>query len=268
MHEFGRFAIVVAHPDDEVLWMSSLVAKAEKVVICFGDIPSRPAMSERRRAAVAALPHPGIEFLDLSESEVFSSAQWPEPAETPFGLETKRRPYSMAGYDDSRYRNNYLRLVERFTATLRGFDSVVTHNPWGEYGHEEHVQVFRAVEATSRELGFAVWVSCYVGNKTLQLMRRHLHRLGTQTPLLPTDAETYAAFRDIYHREGVWTWSPTYPLPACEVFYRLRGPEARDTQDTVRHLICCHFPWTGSDPSQAQSSLRSRIAARVRRLLS
>lgn len=182
MHEFGRYAIVVAHPDDEVLWMSSLVAKAEKVVIYFGHIPSRPALSEGRRAAVAALPHPRIEFLDLSETEVFSTAQWPEPAETPFGLATKRRRYSMAGYDEARYRDNYRCLVQQFGATLKGFDSAVTHNSWGEYGHEEHVQVFRAVEATSRELGFAVWVSCFVSNESLQRMWRNLRRVGTQTP--------------------------------------------------------------------------------------
>lgn len=30
-------AVVVAHPDDEALWLSASLAQADRVVFCFGD---------------------------------------------------------------------------------------------------------------------------------------------------------------------------------------------------------------------------------------
>ena len=52
-------------------------------------------------------------------------------------------------------------LKDLLRARLGDCRNVITHNPWGEYGHEDHVQVFRAVTALQAELGFAVWVSGY-----------------------------------------------------------------------------------------------------------
>ena len=34
------YAIVVAHPDDEILWASSIIKNAKKVIICFGKTSS------------------------------------------------------------------------------------------------------------------------------------------------------------------------------------------------------------------------------------
>ena len=33
-------------------------------------------------------------------------------------------------------------------------ETIFTHNPWGEYGHEEHIQVFRVIMALSKELTY------------------------------------------------------------------------------------------------------------------
>ena len=49
-------AVVVAHPDDEALWLSSVVTSADRVVFAFGDVFNEPQKSEARRRAVAALP--------------------------------------------------------------------------------------------------------------------------------------------------------------------------------------------------------------------
>jgi hypothetical protein len=60
--------VVVAHPDDKALWLSSVVASAGRVVFCFGAAFERPQLSEARRRAVAALPLADIVDLAIPES--------------------------------------------------------------------------------------------------------------------------------------------------------------------------------------------------------
>jgi len=49
--------IVAAHPDDEVLWFSSVVTRVEKVFICFMGNPNRPGLGRGRRAALEQPPN-------------------------------------------------------------------------------------------------------------------------------------------------------------------------------------------------------------------
>src|SRR5580765_529365 len=48
-------AVVVAHPDDEVLWFSSLVAKVGRIVTCYGPNPKVAERGEQRRRVVRAI---------------------------------------------------------------------------------------------------------------------------------------------------------------------------------------------------------------------
>jgi hypothetical protein len=244
-------AIVMAHPDDEALWASSILAQAWRVVLCFGDVPSKPTHSAGRRQAIAAFPRE-VEHLALSEAEVFDSADWPVPAETPQGLAVRR---------GKRYRANHARLVELLTERLRGCRNVVTHNPWGEYGHEEHVQVLRAVEAASCAVGFRIWVSCYYSNKSEALMRRHLARLGPPTPPLATDSAFGAKLQRLYTEAGCWTWFDDYVWPESEVFYPWPGPgEAVAPRPGSVHLV--NFVWLDWPKRKVRGPLPLRLARR------
>ncbi|CAN5710582.1 hypothetical protein BH23PSE1_BH23PSE1_02480 [soil metagenome] len=214
-----RCAVVMAHPDDEVLWASAVLGRAGRIVLCFGEVASKPALGAGRRRAMAAFPLPGAVHLDLAESEVFGGADWPLPEETPAGLAVRRRPGAMAGFSQARYEANQARLAGLLTERLRGCADVVTHNPWGEYGHEEHVQVLRAVAAAQASLGFRIWVTGYCSDKSAPLMRRHLARLGPPTPPLPTDPALGDRLRRLYQETGCWTWFDDYVWPETEVFY-------------------------------------------------
>ena len=78
----SRNAVVVAHPDDEALWLSAVVASVERVVFGFGAAFDKPQRSEARRQAVAALPLSGIVNLEIPESTLRERlAKWktPEP---------------------------------------------------------------------------------------------------------------------------------------------------------------------------------------------
>lgn len=262
-----RCAVVAAHPDDEVLWASSILAKADRIVICFGDVAFEPACSEGRRRAMAAFPLPQARWLALPESVVYNSAAWPLPAERPHGLAVRQGPHSLKGFSEARYRENFDRLREAFARDLAGFRNVVTHNPWGEYGHEEHVQVFRAVESLQHALGFTLWVSCYCSNRSDTLMRAYLPRLGIPTPPLPTDKALGARLQALYTENTCWTWPDDYIWPDQEVFYPwLPEPDPAPRSGTVRPI---NVIWLNRPFRRAPDmSLPARIRRRIKRMVS
>ncbi len=82
----SRNAVVVAHPDDEALWLSAVVASVERVVFGFGAAFDKPQRSEARRQAVAALPLSGIVNLEIPESGAGWKAYQTQPQLTPSGV--------------------------------------------------------------------------------------------------------------------------------------------------------------------------------------
>jgi LmbE family N-acetylglucosaminyl deacetylase len=215
----------VAHPDDEVLWASSLVGRIKSIVICFEEVASNPDCGEGRRRSLAAFPCKGVSQLAMREAEVFDTANWSDPEETAYGLRVRRRPGAMPGFSERRYQENYARLVQALRPLLQGCGCVVTHSPWGEYGHEEHVQVFRAVAHLQHELGFDLWVPGYVSTKSYPLMLRHIPRLAPHRCCLATDPELARRIQEIYMANGCWTWFRDYVWPAQDVFFRWTGPD-------------------------------------------
>lgn len=207
-------AVVVAHPDDEALWLSSIVAAADRVVFCFGTLFDRPRDSAARRQALAALPLTGIVELAVPESGAGFCTDWTKPEPTPAGIqitETAAR---------ARYESNYATIVAGLRGCLRGFHDVFTHNPWGEYGHTEHIQVHRAVASLQAELGFTLWFSNYVGSRSWPLARR----LGSQLRwarrcVLRPDRVMARRLRRVYRHHGAWTWTSTHYWPSHEVIY-------------------------------------------------
>ena len=107
-------AVVVAHPDDECLWLSSAVASADRIVFCFGDPFEKPRMSAARRQAVAALPLTCLVDLKLPESGARFSANWAEPQPTLAGIMITDEAARV------RYEANYPKLVAALRTALAG----------------------------------------------------------------------------------------------------------------------------------------------------
>ena len=207
-------AVVVAHPDDETLWLSSVLASADRVVFCFGALFNRSQDSQARRLALAALPLKGIVDLAVPESGAGLCTDWTKPEPTAAGV------HIIEAGARARYESNYTTIVAALRGCLGGFRDVFTHNPWGEYGHTEHIQVYRAVAALQAELGFTLWFSNYVGSRSWPLARR----LGSELRwarrcVLRPDRVTARRLRRIYRLHGAWTWSATHYWPAREVIY-------------------------------------------------
>lgn len=253
-----RVSLVMAHPDDEILWASSLLAKAEKVVLCFGDVQSQPSWSEGRRRSLQEYPLANVMSLEMQESEVFDGAAWPEPVETDYGLAVRLGRRSPPGFSEARYCATHGRLVAALRPILAGSVAVVTHSPWGEYGHEEHVQVFRAVADLQAEMGFALWIPGYVSNKSYLLMLRYLPRLHPQPTSLSTDPALGERIKKLYARHGCWTWFADYQWPETEHFYRWRGAGEESVQPRPGSCIDLNHLWINWRPTQ-KPSLKRRI---------
>lgn len=101
--------LIVAHPDDEVLWFDP--SEFDRIVIVFGPRDDKPGFEKRRLAALAAHPlAQKITFLNM-----------PEP-----------------GKDSG---DSAAKVREEIAKRATDADVVTTHNAQGEYGHPHHVLV-------------------------------------------------------------------------------------------------------------------------------
>lgn len=213
-----KTALVVAHPDDEVLWFSSLLPQASAIIFCFEEVPSRPDWSAGRRKALATYPFSQVESLRLVESEAFDAADWHHPVLTDYGLAVARRAHTLPGINTLRYIDNYEMLRRGLRPRLSGCARVYTHNPWGEYGHEEHVQVYRAVKSLQVELGFELWFGNYCSNKSNRLMLQYFGGFDVCYDTRRADPELGQRLATLYKQCGCWTWFDDYRWFTHECF--------------------------------------------------
>lgn len=215
MNVLDKSVIVAAHPDDENLWFSSVLSKVDKIVLCFLPVETKPAWTQGRRASLAEYPLENISCLELEESEVFFGADWDQPVRTEYGLKITENNCS-----DKSYRNNFEKLRNRLREILKGSENVFTHNPWGEYGHVEHVQVYRAVKSLQREMNFNLWFSNYVSNKSAILMAHEYPLIGPHLGIMHTNKPLAKSIAEIYKRNNCWTWYDDYEWCDEETFIK------------------------------------------------
>ena len=209
-----RTVVVAAHPDDEILWLSSAVEKADPVVLCFGAPHGKPEKAQARANAVAALKLPRLVNLAIPESGSRLHVDWQNPILTKTGIAITE-PEAQIRYD-----TNFTTLIEKLRPILTGAADVYTHNPWGEYGHPEHIQLHRAVVELQKELSFTIWFSNYMAPLNRPLIRSlHLAPLWAKKSVAVPDVRVARRLRAIYLRHRVWTWSLFHRWPAVETLY-------------------------------------------------
>ncbi len=206
--------LVVAHPDDEILWFSSILAEVGHIVICYLSLPGRQDVTTGRQQVRAEFPLSNVTWLEIPEARVFNTADWRRPQTTDVGLTINHAGRAAA------YRENYTTLLQRLRTTLSGCRNVITHNPWGEYGHEDHVQVHRAVMALRAELNYEVWYSNYASDHSLALLTAGLSGFHSDYFALPTDTQLAGRIMDLYRQHKVWTWYADYIWFKEECFVR------------------------------------------------
>jgi LmbE family N-acetylglucosaminyl deacetylase len=211
--------LVVAHPDDDVLWFSSVLSHVCEIVFCFLDHRANPALGPARRRALARYPlrHTA---LGLLEAGTFNTVDWTAPVETESGLALPG-----AGSDASaQYLANATILPTRLAEVIGPYRNVITHNPWGEYGHPDHVQVYRVLASVTAALQRPLWFSNYVSNLSLGLHLRYASGFSSRYVSLATDTELAHRGSRIYKAEGCWTWSDDFEWFREETFVNLSAP--------------------------------------------
>lgn len=134
--------LVVAHPDDEVIFFNP--NDYDKIIIVFGDFGDQrgSAYGDKRRAALKELPYADkIEHLNFPESHHTWDRDNPDRKQL--------------------YDQNYRELCE-YLRTLKA-DEVTTHGSWGEYNNLDHVLVHHACLGT---------LNCPVNGMNPELYRR------------------------------------------------------------------------------------------------
>jgi hypothetical protein len=214
LSRFDSAALVVAHPDDEALWFSSVLGKVSRVIIAYEECDDLPGLGLSRRAASNDYPLSSAVFLRRPEPCSLNHVDWSNPEATDYGMALNRDHTPQAA---ARYLNAYEELHRELSGTLRGVSDVFTHNPWGEYGHPDHVQVSRLVTTLGAELGFRTHFSSYIAPRSMGFASKFVGALQTGIQL-KTDAVLTERLKKLYLSHGCWTWHADYVPPDSEAF--------------------------------------------------
>ena len=214
-----RSALVVAHPDDEALWFSSVLEHVNLVLFCFPKCPLNPVWSNGRERVLNEYPMRNIRSLGLAQAGVFEGAgHWQDPRPSGYGMQLRPDCESLDAYQ-----NNYDRLAERLKEELADIDNIITHNPWGEYGHVEHIQVYQALKSLQSIFGYNLWFSNYCSNRSVSFMSHFVNGYSTKYIQLPVNLGLAHRLRGLYLRHDCWTWYDDYEWFSEESFMQDPG---------------------------------------------
>lgn len=211
--KFENSALVVAHPDDEILWFSSIIENVDKIIIVFKGTNNKKVFSGREKIFNSKLlPYANkIICLEIEESDVFNSTNWKMPKLSNYGLKT----------NSIKYQKNFDKIKIKLNKNLEGVKNVITHNPWGEYGHEEHVQIFRVIISLLSELDYSIWISGYFSERSYALMSLFKSFIGENYVNHNINQKFCENVKSIYLKDEAWTWSNNYNWPQSETFYEV-----------------------------------------------
>jgi hypothetical protein len=220
--------IVVAHPDDEILWFSSLLKRVNHIVFCFSDEMADPEFGARRRKTVENYPLENSSFLDLAAMGVQRPQSFVRPRFSEYGIQIVGSDRLYTAHV-RKYKENYQDMRDKLVGMLSQYRNVFTHNPWGEYGHEEHVQVHRVICDLQDKAGYDIWYSSYCSTRTVGLIDQGACVAGNIT--LPPDVDTAETLMQMYERNGCWTWYTPWTWPKQETFFRLGLGSSSDSEN-------------------------------------
>lgn len=205
-------AIIVAHPDDEVLFFSSVLEAVDQIIVCFGP-SSDDDVTNGRKELQSRYPLKNIEWLNVEESNVFLSGNWNSPKLNDCGMVVSR--------NKNDYEKNFNHLAELLKLKLSSFDVVYTHNPWGEYGHEEHISVFRAVCVATKSTKTSIYVSSYLSDRSKKVFDIQKALLGPELIVGSIPTSLCHSIKSLYMENNCWTWNDDYIWPYTELFIKI-----------------------------------------------
>ena len=175
--------LVVAHPDDEVLWFNP--DEFDRIIVVFLEREDSKEITAGRIKTMSVHPlKDKMTWFNLKESNYWRD-------------KTKEREYK-DGYDTLN------RLLQDFVEKDIEF---WTHNTWGEYGHSDHILVNQAVTETAER--YKIPVYCYNG----------IEKIGVKNPIsIQRNMVRYNELKQMYIKNCAWTYKQHIPEYALEYF--------------------------------------------------
>ncbi len=202
---FEASAMVVAHPDDDILWLSGALAQVEQTVFCFNDHPRQGELGGARLRTIAEYPLANVSSLEVVEPMSFNKADWTRPLLTEYGVELGKDRAA-----ELRYQTAHAQLLPLLRPVVAGRKNIFTHNPWGEYGHEDHILVYRALSQLQSDYGYTLWFSNYCSSHSVHLMNSCVSRLDALCEPVPANLQLAQRIAALYKKNGCWTWFDDY----------------------------------------------------------
>lgn len=195
-------ALVLAHPDDEVIFGWPLLRQAKHLLICSSDFnnPKRMFGTRRRDAVQAVCDKNGVNLVCLDYPSEFYKLN---------------------------ERNGELEaFCQDILDHLPDANVIFTHNPEGEYGHMDHKLVHDIVAHSGRTMQ---WSDMFV--KTTWVPWDGLSEQSFRDTLrvgeYKIDMDWYVEMQIEYARKRCWTWCFP-PVPTCRIYEAKRRHGIRE----------------------------------------
>lgn len=179
--------IIVAHPDDEVLWFSSIIKKPGAVLVfCFQNTPhtSGSAVLKYVQSISTILQH-------YTKLLPILWLQTPKTTTPKMFGRMAPRIQTVLNVNVS----NLIKVIEP--------KKIYTHNPWGEYGHTEHIAVHKAVILAREDAFFPSAVLGSVRKRIKKFSQLYAHTQVRETNR--TEFRFKQTLFRIYKSTGIWT---------------------------------------------------------------
>jgi len=210
--------LVNSHMDDDAIWMLPFWEKTEKF-IC-GAMPATPAF----RTIISQQQT----FMDNNNYQIPYLTNWYTPWDDITNTEYSRYylgadpayNYLLNDHLESRLYNDHTPLsrleINKIKAKLEQFFAdpamrrVITHNNWGEYGHEHHKGLNKAVRELAVKYRKDVWMlGCDNGGFIdINVPNGITYAYGSFD-----DPDLFVGIRTAYSNNNLWTWYAT-TIPA------------------------------------------------------
>ena len=146
----GKTVLVFAHLDDELLWMEPFLGHSLALVQA-GPATAQATAQKMKNFYASKSVYPNSQELIFVFSPI-STEQYLNEAKPENRCMRDLKQYS--------YDNTYRALFPILESLKKkGALRIVTHNPWGEYGHPNHRNVSAVVREIAVKLNLEVWIS-------------------------------------------------------------------------------------------------------------
>jgi hypothetical protein len=206
--------LINSHMDDDLIWMLPFWEKTDKF-IC-GAMPQTPGY----RTIISQQQT----FLNNNNYNIQYLSNWYTPWNDVTNTEYVRYyleadpsyNYLLNDHLETRLYNNPTPLsrfeINKIKAKLEQYfadpsmSRAITHNNWGEYGHQHHIGLNKAVRELAVKYRKDVWM---LGCDNGAFIDVNVPSGITYTYAAFNDPNLYTGIRTIYSNNGLWTWSAT-----------------------------------------------------------